>query len=53
MLLSKANSNEPVIEINNLKKSFGTQEVLKNVSLKLFNGENLVVLGNPVRGNLF
>jgi ABC-type transporter Mla maintaining outer membrane lipid asymmetry ATPase subunit MlaF len=36
---------KPVIEIKNLKKSFGEQEVLKDVSLKLFNGENLVVLG--------
>ena len=41
----KTGSDEPVIEINNLKKSFGNQEVLKNVSLKLFNGENLAVLG--------
>ncbi|MCX6286707.1 MAG: ATP-binding cassette domain-containing protein [Bacteroidetes bacterium] len=38
-------SNEPVIEINGLKKSFGQQEVLINVSLKLFNGENIAVLG--------
>jgi phospholipid/cholesterol/gamma-HCH transport system ATP-binding protein len=43
-------SNEPVIEINNLKKSFGKQEVLKNVSLKLFNGENLVMLGKSGSG---
>ncbi len=42
--------NEPVIEINNLKKSFGTQEVLNGVSLKLFNGENLVVLGKSGSG---
>ena len=34
-----------VVEINNLKKSFVKQEVLKDVSLKLLNGENLVVLG--------
>jgi len=34
-----------VVEINNLKKSFGNQSVLKDVSLKLINGENLVVLG--------
>jgi phospholipid/cholesterol/gamma-HCH transport system ATP-binding protein len=46
----KANSNESVIEINNLKKSFGAQEVLKNVSLKLFNGENLVVIGKSGTG---
>ena len=43
-------SREPVIEINNLKKSFGTQEVLKNASLKLFKGENLVVLGKSGSG---
>jgi len=36
---------EPVIEINGLRKSFGPQEVLKNISLKLYNGENIAVLG--------
>ena len=41
---------KPMIEINNLRKSFGTQEVLKNVSLKLLNGENLVVLGKSGSG---
>jgi phospholipid/cholesterol/gamma-HCH transport system ATP-binding protein len=46
----KMKSDEPVIEINNLKKSFGKQEVLKNVSLKLFNGENLVVVGKSGTG---
>lgn len=39
-----------VIEIDNLKKSFGTQLVLKDVSLKLINGENLVVLGKSGTG---
>ena len=39
-----------VVEIDNLKKSFGSQEVLKDVSLKLFNGENLVVLGKSGSG---
>ena len=48
--LIKENSDNQVIEINNLKKSFGKQEVLKNVSLKLFNGENLVVLGKSGSG---
>src|SRR3954470_19135933 len=43
-------SKEQVIEINNLRKGFGEQEVLKNVSLKLFNGENLVVLGKSGTG---
>jgi len=40
-----AASTIPVIEINNLKVSFGDQEVLKNISLKLYDGENLVVVG--------
>jgi phospholipid/cholesterol/gamma-HCH transport system ATP-binding protein len=35
----------PVIEINNLKKSFVNQEVLGDVSLTLNDGENLVILG--------
>ncbi len=43
-------STDSVIEINKLKKSFGTQEVLKDVSLKLYNGENLVVLGKSGSG---
>lgn len=43
-------ANKPVIEINNLKKSFGSQEVLKNISLQLLNGENLVVLGKSGSG---
>lgn len=40
----------PVIEIKNLRKSFGPQEVLKDVSLKLNDGENLVVLGKSGTG---
>ena len=46
----KTTESEPVIVINNLKKSFGSQEVLKDVSLNLFNGENLVVLGKSGSG---
>ncbi len=42
--------NQPVIEIKNLRKAFGPQEVLKDISLKLFNGENLVVLGKSGTG---
>lgn len=41
---------EPVIEINNLIKSFGKEDVLKNMSLQLFKGENLVVLGKSGTG---
>ena len=47
---AKAESNKKVIELNNLRKVFGNQEVLKNVSLQLFNGENLVVLGKSGSG---
>jgi phospholipid/cholesterol/gamma-HCH transport system ATP-binding protein len=43
-------SSNQVIEINHLKKSFGNQEVLKNVSLQLFEGENLVILGKSGSG---
>jgi len=47
---TKNQNSEQVIEINNLRKGFGTQEVLKDVSLKLFNGENLAVLGKSGSG---
>src|SRR4051812_12314768 len=47
---SKMANHENVIEITNLRKGFGSQEVLKNVSLNLFNGENLVVLGKSGTG---
>ena len=43
-------NNEPVIEIANLRKCFGEQEVLSDVSLKLYNGENLVVVGKSGTG---
>ncbi len=39
-----------VIKIDNLKKHFGTLEVLNDVSLELFEGENLVVLGKSGTG---
>ena len=43
-------AGETVITVSNLKKSFGNQEVLKNVSFHLLNGENLVVLGKSGSG---
>jgi phospholipid/cholesterol/gamma-HCH transport system ATP-binding protein len=48
--LSSPVTGDPVIEIHHLKKSFGKQEVLKDISLKLMNGENLVVLGKSGSG---
>lgn len=47
---AKPVNSKTVVEISNLKKSFGNQEVLRNVSLQLFNGENLVVLGKSGSG---
>jgi phospholipid/cholesterol/gamma-HCH transport system ATP-binding protein len=48
--IPKTSGKQAVIEINHLKKSFGSHEVLKDVSLQLFNGENLVVLGKSGSG---
>jgi len=39
-----------ILEIKNLKKGFGEQEVLNDVSLQLIEGENLVVLGKSGSG---
>ena len=47
---AKAETPKQVIEINNLRKGFGSEDVLINVSLKLYNGENLVVLGKSGSG---
>jgi phospholipid/cholesterol/gamma-HCH transport system ATP-binding protein len=47
---AKATTARQVIEIFNLRKGFGQQEVIKNVSLKLHDGENLVVLGKSGSG---
>ncbi len=41
---------KPIIEISDLMKSFGPQTVLQNVSLKLYPGENLVMLGKSGSG---
>jgi phospholipid/cholesterol/gamma-HCH transport system ATP-binding protein len=43
-------SYNPVIEINNLRKGFDNQKVLEDVTLKLYNSENLVVLGKSGTG---
>lgn len=47
---STIKARETMIAISHLKKSFGSQEVLKDVSLDLFNGENLVILGKSGTG---
>lgn len=44
------NPKKQVIRIDNVKKQFGELEVLKDVSLELYEGENLVVLGKSGTG---
>lgn len=46
----KANSKEVVISIKGLKKSFGKNQVLKDINLELKRGENIVVLGRSGQG---
>ncbi len=46
----KLQNSNPVIEIKDLHKSFGTNEVLKGVTFNLNKGENLVVLGKSGSG---
>ena len=48
--ISPTGAPETMIAISHLKKSFGSQEVLKDVSLNLYNGENLVILGKSGTG---
>ena len=43
-------SEELLIEIKDLKKSFGKNKVLNGLDLTLFKGENLVVLGRSGSG---
>ena len=42
--------NDAVIHVDQVSKSFGALHVLSQVDLKLFNGENLVVLGRSGTG---
>ena len=47
---SKTIGSEKVIEIKDLKISFGGQEVLKKINLYLHKGENLIILGKSGSG---
>jgi phospholipid/cholesterol/gamma-HCH transport system ATP-binding protein len=42
--------NENIVEIKHLKKSFGSNKVLKDINLHLIKGENLVILGKSGSG---
>ncbi len=47
---STINYEDCVIQVENVSKSFGNLHVLRDVDLKLYNGENLVVLGRSGTG---
>ncbi|MEO5642751.1 MAG: ATP-binding cassette domain-containing protein [Bacteroidia bacterium] len=47
---TKITSSEPVISIRGLYKSFGDLDILKNIDLDVFKGENMVVLGRSGAG---
>ena len=44
------NTDESVIHIRNLKKSFGNNHVLRGIDLDVYKGENVVVLGRSGTG---
>ena len=47
---ASASKDEIIIHIKGLKKSFGLNEVLKNINLDVKKGENLVILGKSGTG---
>jgi phospholipid/cholesterol/gamma-HCH transport system ATP-binding protein len=47
---TQAPKQEVVVDIEHLSKSFGSKEVLKDISLKIKRGENVVVLGKSGEG---
>ncbi len=49
-ILSDRKKDDPIIEISHLKKGFGEQSVLNDVSFELRTGENLVILGKSGSG---
>lgn len=50
ILKTATDTNKVVVELKNLKKSFGEKQVLVDIDLKLSKGENLVVLGKSGSG---
>jgi phospholipid/cholesterol/gamma-HCH transport system ATP-binding protein len=49
-LEQKSKPSETVIHIKGLKKSFGSNDVLKNINLDVKRGENVVILGKSGTG---
>ncbi|MFL1011725.1 ABC transporter ATP-binding protein [Flavisericum labens] len=49
-LTESLSSKQPILEIKELKKSFGQNAVLNGFNLQLFEGENLVIMGKSGSG---
>ena len=49
-LIKKTNGIDVVVSMQHIKKSFGANEVLSDINMELFKGENLVVLGRSGQG---
>ena len=50
MMVNNSEDKVPILEIKDLKKSFKNNTVLNGFNLKLFKGENLVVMGKSGSG---
>ena len=48
--MEEDNSRKVVLELKNITKSFGDNQVLKGFNLKLFEGESLVIMGKSGSG---
>lgn len=49
-MIDQKQNTQPILEIKNLHKSFGDNHVLKAFNLKLYDGENLVIMGKSGSG---
>ena len=48
--MNSKENKKPVLELKDIKKSFGDNHVIKGFSLKLYEGENLVIMGKSGSG---
>lgn len=48
--MNSETNNKPVLELKNIKKSFGDNKVLNGFNMKLHEGENLVIMGKSGSG---
>ena len=43
-------TNNPILEVNNIRKSFGNNEVLRGINFTLNQGDVLVIIGSSGSG---